>query len=177
MFPLRVHIQLTHLSWPVLITHSAAKLKMIADTRFWWAAGDKRRVSPSRTEAVFRNTSPHWERAEAQLPQCVVRIPVDSRQSASLHPPHVLAWALSKALGHHTWKAVRSQETLKAMLKKNSNNSKQGFLFFVYFYFFYCLSDCVQRNIFIFALKTLLCYLYGQRQIFLKRQRCFLTAD
>lgn len=34
MFPLRVHIQLTHLSWPVLITHSAARLKMIADTRF-----------------------------------------------------------------------------------------------------------------------------------------------
>lgn len=125
---------------------------------------------PSRTEAVFRNTSPHWERAEAQLPQCVVRIPVDSRQSASLYPPHVLARALSKALGHHTGKAVRSQETRKVMFKKDSNNSKQVFLFFVYFYFFIiCLSDCVQRNIFIFALKTLLCYLYEQRQIFLKR--------
>lgn len=44
MFPLRVHIQLTHLSWPVLITHSAARLKMIADTRFWWAAGTEREV-------------------------------------------------------------------------------------------------------------------------------------
>lgn len=38
MFPLLVHIQLTHLSWPVLIIHSASKQKIIEDTRFWWAA-------------------------------------------------------------------------------------------------------------------------------------------
>lgn len=67
MFPLRVHIQLTHLSWPVLITHSVARLKIIAVTRFWWAVGTEREsLRPSGRNVTFGVQSP-WVWTEASL--------------------------------------------------------------------------------------------------------------
>lgn len=53
--PFRVHIQLTHLSWPVLTIHSVAKLKIIADTRFWCAVETEREsLWPSGRNVTFR---------------------------------------------------------------------------------------------------------------------------
>lgn len=67
MSPFRVHIQLTHLSWPVLTTHSEARLKIIADTRFWWAVGTEREsLRPSGRNVTFRIKS-RGVRTEADL--------------------------------------------------------------------------------------------------------------
>lgn len=55
MLPLLVHIQLIHLSWPVLISHSDDRQKVIADTRFWWAVRRKRfqLFFPKNQSAVY----------------------------------------------------------------------------------------------------------------------------
>jgi hypothetical protein len=112
IFPLRVHIQLTHLSWPVLITHSAARLKMIADTRFWWAAGRQREGQcPSGQEDLssLRKLGLSFHSVKGAM---LAWSQEGSRQSASFHSPThwALAQALPKAPDHPKWKTVRSQE-------------------------------------------------------------------
>lgn len=115
--PVRVHIQLTHLSWPVLTTHSVAKLKMIADTRFWWAAGtETESLRPSGRSVTFRIESRGWElrlvwgcttshHGNARLwagigPSALLRLPI----TASRGPAHRLPM----------WQTVRSYQSLKS---------------------------------------------------------------
>lgn len=54
------------------------------------------------------------------------------------------------------------------MLKKVSSNRTQES--------FFLIIVCVQRNIFIFALKTLICPLYAQWQIFLQRAKVYFKC-
>lgn len=99
MFPLRVHIQLTHLSWPVLITHSVAKLKMIAVTRFWWAAGrERRRLCP-------------WGALRGETPR-----------------RHLPGPSAASQEGWHTRSILCHSTSQTATLKSDSNNKNIYFL-------------------------------------------------
>lgn len=76
MLPLLVHIQLIHLSWPVLISHSDARQKVIADTRFWWAVRRKRfqLFSPRNQSAVYFHSNSDRQRLKMISRQCPRKI-------------------------------------------------------------------------------------------------------
>lgn len=72
MLPLLVHIQLIHLSWPVLMSHSDARQKVIADTRFWWAVRRKRfrLFFPKNQRAVYFHSNSDRQRLKIISRQC-----------------------------------------------------------------------------------------------------------
>lgn len=123
---------------------------------------------PARTQGCFLNPSPHWVRAKAQL--AVYRRDPSRLQTicCSPFPTHCTGSHQSPGPPPHKEGCQKPGNTKEPCSRRIPINRKQDL---------FLLSVCLcSKEHFYLCLKTSLCCLYGQLQIFLNRAEMFVSA-